>query len=180
VAKEAIVAGACLINDISALRFDCDMARVVASSRLPVVLMHMKGTPKNMQEGPFYSELIIEIAEFFQERMEYAVSSGIAKDCIILDPGIGFGKTFDHNLQIINRLKEFAYLGRPMLLGTSRKAFIGGVIGKGTDQRELGTAATVAIGVYNGARIVRVHDVAVAKQIVAMVDAIKNETIERS
>jgi dihydropteroate synthase len=178
VAREAITAGAGLINDISALRFDPDMTGVVASSKLPVILMHMKGTPEDMQKNPFYSEIITEIVRFFHERIEHAVSSKIPKDRIILDPGIGFGKTFDHNLQIINRLKDFVHLGRPILLGTSRKAFIGKIVGQEMDQRELGTAATVAIGVYNGAKIIRVHDVAVAKQIIAMADAIKYETTE--
>jgi dihydropteroate synthase len=180
VAEAAVRAGSRLINDISGLRFDPSMARVAAESNFPVILMHMKGTPQNMQETPFYTDLIPEIAEFFKERIDYAVSSGIVRERIILDPGIGFGKTFDHNLQIINRLKDFAYIGRPILLGTSRKAFIGKVLGKDADQREIGTAATAAIGIYNGARIVRVHDVAIAKQITVTVDAIKNEAAERS
>jgi dihydropteroate synthase len=178
VAETAIKAGCRLINDISGLRFDPRMAEVAAESGLPVVLMHMQGTPKNMQKNPFYTDLMAEIIEFFEERIDYAVSSGILRERIILDPGIGFGKSFDHNLQIINRLKDFARLDRPILLGTSRKAFIGKILGKDIDQREIGTAATVAIGIYNGARIVRVHDVAIAKQIAVMVDAIKNEAAE--
>lgn len=181
VARQAVAAGAALINDISALRFDEEMAATVAELDVPVVLMHMKGTPRNMQVDPTYSNLMDEVKAFFEERMQYAVARGIPENHIILDPGIGFGKTFDHNVQILHRLKELTSLGRPVLIGTSRKAFLGKITGvTQADQRDIGTAASLAIGVYNGARIVRVHNVEVARQTVAVVEAIKHETVDPS
>ena len=128
VALEAVRAGADVVNDISSLRFDSNMGHTVASLGVPVVLMHMRGTPKDMQSNLVYKNLIEEIKEFFLERISYAASCGILKERIILDPGIGFGKSFDHNLEILNRIKEFTLLGRPVLIGTSRKAFIGNII----------------------------------------------------
>lgn len=181
VAREAVRAGARLINDISAMRFDENMGVVTAELDVPVVLMHMKGSPRTMQIKPYYRDVMAEIKEFFQERMDYAVSCGIARDHVILDPGIGFGKTFDHNLQILHRFSDFLTLDRPLLLGTSRKAFIGKITGKEQAlERDIGTAATVAIGVYNGARIIRTHNVEIARQTVAVVDAIKQETTDHS
>jgi len=173
VAEAALDAGASIVNDISALRFDPGLARVAAEREVPVILMHMQGEPGNMQVHPHYEDVIGDIRTFFLERMEYAVRQGIPEDRIVLDPGIGFGKTVNHNLEIIRRMGEFLPLGRPLLLGSSRKSFIGKILNRDADDREIGTNATVAIGVYNGAGIVRVHDVASAKETVLMVEAIK-------
>ncbi|MBF0495827.1 MAG: dihydropteroate synthase [Deltaproteobacteria bacterium] len=173
VARQALDAGAALINDISALLFDPAMGPLVASYGVPLVLMHMKGTPKTMQVSPDYDALIPEITKFLIEAMDRAMAYGIERRKIIIDPGLGFGKQVEHNLAILNKLSHFKILGRPILLGASRKAFIGKVLGLDVNQREEGTSATVAIGVYNGANIVRVHNVLNARRTVDMVEAIK-------
>jgi dihydropteroate synthase len=172
VASRALDAGASMVNDVSALRFDPDMVRVVAERKVPVVLMHMKGTPKDMQLDPRYEDLISEILEFLEERVHFAESNGVPPEAIIVDPGIGFGKTVEHNLSIIKHLRRFKSLGKPVLLGTSRKSFIGKVLNVGVEEREEGTAATVVAGILNGADIVRVHDVAKILPAVRMADAI--------
>jgi len=172
VARHALDVGACIVNDISALRSDPDMASVVAEARVPVVLMHMKGTPKDMQLDPRYDSLISEIISFLRARIQAAVDTGISPNQIIIDPGIGFGKTVPHNLEIIRRLREFKSLGKPILIGTSRKSFIGKVLGLPVDDRLEGTAATVAIAIANGADIVRVHNVKEMARVVRMTDAI--------
>ncbi len=178
VAREAVNAGAAVINDISALRFDPDMARVAAELKTPVALMHMKGSPKDMQVNPTYDDLMGELIAFFRERIDSAGAAGIPEDRIIIDPGVGFGKTYDHNLLIINRLGELTSLGRPVLLGTSRKTFIGKITGvEKPEQRDVGTGATTAIGVYNGARIIRAHNVSMTRQIADMADAILRERV---
>ncbi len=172
VASRALDAGASMVNDVSALRFDPDMVRVVAERKVPVVLMHMKGTPKDMQLDPRYEDLISEIMEFLEERVRFAESNGVPPELIIVDPGIGFGKTVEHNLSIIKHLRRFKSLGKPVLLGTSRKSFIGKVLNVGVEEREEGTAATVVAGILNGADIVRVHNVARILPAVRMADAI--------
>lgn len=172
-AQEAIAAGADIVNDISALRYDPEMAGVVAGAKVPLILMHMQGTPKTMQKNPRYDDLIAEICAFFHERMELAESAGVEPKNIALDPGFGFGKTVQHNLEIIRRLQEFKSLGRPILLGTSRKSTIGKVLDLSVEERLEGTAATVTAGVLNGADIVRVHDVKAMVRVVRMADAIK-------
>ena len=174
VARQALRAGASMINDISALRFDPEMASVAAKAGVPVILMHMKGTPGNMQDNPSYDNLIPEILDFLQDGIDRAVKSGITKDMIIVDPGIGFGKTFEHNLELIKELKQLAALERPILLGTSRKAFIGHILGNDPDRRDNGTMATVSVGVLNGAHIVRVHNLKKAFETVKVLDAIGN------
>lgn len=173
VAREALKAGASMINDISALRFDPQMAGVAAKAGVPVILMHMKGTPETMQSNPTYEALIPEILDFLRDAMDRATNAGIRRDLILVDPGIGFGKTFDDNLKIIRDLSQFASLGRPILLGTSNKAFIGHILNKELQERDIGTMATVAVGVLNGAHLVRVHDVKKAVETVKMVDAVK-------
>ena len=173
VAGEALRAGASMINDTSALRSDPEMTSLAAKTQVPVILMHTRGTPENMQEKPLYGDLIQEIIDSLRDSMEKAVQMGIRKEMIILDPGIGFGKTFDHNLEIIRELNRFDCLGRPILLGSSRKAFIGRILGKPALERDTGTMATLAVGVMNGAHIVRVHDVKKAVETVRVVDAIK-------
>ena len=173
VAQEALKAGASMINDISALRFDPDMASIAAEAGVPLILMHMKGMPENMQKNPTYGDLIPEIFDFLEDAIERSVSAGIKRDLIIVDPGIGFGKTFDHNLTIIKELSRFEALERPVLLGTSNKAFIGHILGKEVYERDTGTMATIAYGVINGARIVRVHNVRKAVETVRMIEAIR-------
>lgn len=173
VAREAIKAGAVIINDISALRFDPDMASLAASNDVPLVLMHMKGTPENMQENPVYSDVIAEIVGFLDSALEAAVKAGVKEEMIILDPGIGFGKTLNHNLQIIRGLNRFLGAGRPIMLGVSNKAFLGHILDAGPQQRDVGTMAAIACGLINGANIVRVHNVKMAVDTVRVVDAIK-------
>jgi len=172
VARKALNAGASIINDISALRFDPEMVDVAAEAKVPVIIMHMKGTPGDMQDNPKYTDLMGEITAFFHGIMEKAEKGGIARDMLIFDPGIGFGKSFDHNLEIIKDLKKLSILDRPILLGTSRKAFIGNILDKDPEERDTGTMATVSAGIMNGAHIVRVHNIKMAKETVRIVDAI--------
>jgi len=173
VAEQALEAGANLVNDISALRFDDRMKAVVAKYEVPVVLMHMRGTPQTMQQNPTYEDPVKEIIAFLHERIEVATAAGISREKIIIDPGIGFGKLGRHNLEILKRLAEFRVLGRPILVGTSRKAFIGQILKTDVSQRLEGTIASVIISVMNGADIVRVHDVKPVKRAIGIADAIK-------
>jgi len=174
VAKRALDAGASMVNDISGLRFDPEMAGVVAEYRAPVVVMHIRGTPKNMQVNPEYEALIPEIIDYLRISMRLAVDAGVGEDMIIIDPGIGFGKTFEHNLQILKNLHEFTLLEKPLLIGPSRKAFIGNILGNASPSERLeGTAAAVAISIMNGAHIVRVHDVKEMAKVAKVADAIK-------
>jgi len=178
VAERALGAGASLVNDISGLRFDPDMPRVIAQFKVPVAIMHLKGTPKNMQDNPEYTALIPEIMDYFRAGIQFAVNSGIAEDMIILDPGIGFGKTIEHNLEIINNLDQFSVLKRPLLIGPSRKAFLGKILGGLPPQERLeGTAASVAISIIKGAHLVRVHDVKEMTRVAKVADAIKQQRI---
>ena len=172
VAKEALKAGASIINDISGLRFDPMMAKIAAEAGCPVIIMHMKGTPRDMQRRPAYKDVVKEITAFFKERIAFAVKNGIKRNKIIIDPGIGFGKTVRHNLEIIKRLKEFRKLGVPILIGPSRKSFIGRILNEPVDKRLEGTAAVVAISIANGANIVRVHDVKAMADVAKITDAI--------
>lgn len=173
-ARAALEAGASMINDISGLRFDPEMAGVAAKYGAPVVLMHIKGKPKDMQENPVYEALIPEIMDYLRESINIAVKAGVSEDRLILDPGIGFGKTFDHNLQILQNLKEFTLLNKPLAVGVSRKAFIGKILGGlPASERLEGTASAVAIAIFNGANIVRVHDVKEMSRVAKVADAIK-------
>ncbi len=174
VAREAIQAGAQMINDISGLHLDPDLAEVAAKEGVPISLMHMRGTPETMQSNIHYESLFSEILRSLGESVERAERAGVDPEQIIVDPGIGFGKTKEHNLLILRQLSEFRILGKPLLLGTSRKSFIGKVLGTDevTDRLE-GTLASVAIGVFNGAHIVRCHDVREATRAVALADAIR-------
>jgi dihydropteroate synthase len=178
VAREALRCGASMVNDISALRSDPEMAAVVAEAEVPVILMHMKGTPADMQVHPTYEDVALEIITFLKKAMDEAVSSGVRRDLIIVDPGIGFGKTFDHNLEILRELGRFGSLDAPILVGSSRKAFIGQILDKKVSERDTGTMATVAAAVMNGAHIVRVHNVKQAVETVKVIDAIKRGKIE--
>ncbi len=172
VAKAALDAGAALVNDISALGFDPGMARVIAEYQVPVILMHIKGTPRDMQVQPTYDFLLDEIHHFFVERLALAQDQGISREKILIDPGIGFGKTMSHNLTLIKRLDYFQSLDRPIVLGTSRKSFIGRITDQEPLNRDWGTAATLAIGAAKGAHMVRVHNAGAARQVLAVVDAL--------
>jgi dihydropteroate synthase len=174
VAERAIEAGAQIINDISGLRFDPQMPAVAAQYDTPLIIMHIKGSPKTMQQDPSYEDLMGEIIDYLREGIEKAERGGVDPQQVIVDPGIGFGKRVQDNLVIINRLEALNTLGRPLLIGTSRKSFIGAVLGAEVHQRGIGTLATVAVSILKGAHIVRVHDVAPMKQTVEMVDAIIN------
>ncbi len=179
VARQALDAGAAIVNDISGLRFDPGMPEIVSRYKVPVVVMHIKGTPRDMQHNPSYTALIPEILDYFRECISIAAQAGIPEEMVILDPGIGFGKTFEHNLQIINRLSEFSILGKPLLVGPSRKAFIGKILDNAPASERLeGTAAAVTASILNGAHIVRVHDVKEMARVAKVADAIKRESAE--
>lgn len=173
VAEMAIQKGADMINDVSAGTFDKDMFSVVAKYGVPICLMHTKGTPDVMQNATNYEDLIADIYQFLYSRIEEAEKAGISRVKIIIDPGIGFGKDTQQNLQIIRELEVFKGLGCPVLLGTSRKNFIGQVTGTGITDRAFGTAATITIGVLNGAGILRVHDVKEMRDTLVMTKAIQ-------
>ena len=172
VASLCLEAGATIVNDISALRFDDAMMELVANYSAYVVLMHMKGTPQNMQDAPDYSDVVSEIEVFFEERITAAKSGGIPRKRIILDPGIGFGKTPVHNFTILSDLKRISGLGFPLLVGPSRKSFIGITLNLPENERLEGTAASVTAAVLNGAKIVRVHDVKEMKRVITITDSI--------
>ena len=172
VAQLALDAGAAIINDISAMRFDPAMGRLIAESRAGVVLMHMQGTPKTMQQYPTYEDVVAEVRVFFRERLEYAYAGGIQPEQIILDPGFGFGKNLKHNLTLLANLDALQELERPLLVGVSRKGFVGHVLGRDVEHRLAGSAGAVATAVLLGARIVRTHDVAETRDVVTMVQAI--------
>ena len=174
VAQEAIRAGAALINDISGLHFDPDLAGVAAKEKVPMILMHIRGTPETMQTEIHYDSLLSEIIQSLKESVQKAERAGVDPDQVIIDPGIGFGKTSEHNLLILKHLSEFRVLGKPLLLGTSRKSFIGKVLDtEDLSERLEGTLASIAIAVLNGAHIVRCHDVREAKKAIAVADAIR-------
>ena len=172
VARAALDAGADIVNDISGLGFDEEMPGVVASTGAGLVLMHIRGTPRTMQQNPVYRDVVREIRETFAERLAKAEKAGISPEQVVLDPGIGFGKKLQHNLEILRRLKEFRRFGRPILIGPSRKSFIGAILDLPPDQRLEGTAAAVAVGIANGADVVRVHDVREMVRVVRVADAI--------
>ncbi|MCE5229400.1 dihydropteroate synthase [bacterium] len=167
VARQAVAAGAQIINDVTALRGDPKMAGVAGETKAAVVLMHMIGTPKTMQQEPRYGDVVTEVGEFLRERMQAAEAAGIERERIALDPGIGFGKTLEHNVELFRRMGELAALGRPLLIGPSRKAFLGKLLGGAPPEERLeGTIAAVVASICAGARIVRVHDVGpVAKAV---------------
>lgn len=148
-----------MINDVSALRADTAMVEVVAEYGCPVCLMHMRGQPKTMQDDPVYDDVVDDVLTFLEERMSYAIAHGVREDQILVDPGIGFGKTLDHNLTLLRHLDRFATLGRPVVLGASRKRFLGVILGSEPAQRTIGTVATTVLGMLACAHVFRVHDV---------------------
>ena len=172
VARQALEAGAHLVNDITALRADAVMASVVARMEAGLILMHIKGTPRTMQQAPQYDDVVSEVHASLQESIRLAEEQGIAAERIIIDPGIGFGKTTAHNLELLKRLSEFRSLNKPLLIGTSRKSFIGNVLGLSISERVEGTAATVCWAIAHGADIVRVHDVKANVRAALMTDAL--------
>lgn len=173
VARRAVEAGAAMINDISALTFDPDMAPLAAALSVPVVLMHIKGTPRDMQKDPHYTDLIGEVRSALGQAIRHAVAAGIDPERIIIDPGIGFGKTAEDNLTLIGHVDDFFELGRPVLIGASRKSFIGVLTGKPVQERLSGSIGAASAAALLGAHIVRVHDVAETRDALTVVDAIK-------
>ncbi|MBW1925813.1 MAG: dihydropteroate synthase [Deltaproteobacteria bacterium] len=177
-AEAALSEGADIINDISALRFDPRMADVASALEAPVILMHMKGTPRYMQVNPSYEDVVGEVKLFLEKRVTWANSKGIPREKILIDPGIGFGKNFHDNLVLINHLQEFTELGVPVVVGVSRKAFLGTITGiKEAEERDVATLGAVAASSMRGADLVRVHNVALTRQVLQVVDAICRESL---
>jgi len=175
VARAALDAGASIINDISALRFDTKMIDLVVSAQVPVIIMHMLGTPRDMQINPTYHDVVAEVKQFLAERLDFAEKAGAQRSQIVVDPGIGFGKTVRHNLLLLKHLDELHQLQTPLLVGPSRKSFIGKVLGLDDPaDRVFGTAAVAAQCVAAGAQIIRVHDVKQICQVIKIIDAVRN------
>lgn len=177
VAKAALEEGASIVNDIYGFKKDARLAKLAAGYKAGVVLMHIKGTPSSMQNKPFYKDLMGEIIDFLSQSVDIAVNAGISEENIVLDPGIGFGKTIEHNLEIIRNLTELKSLGFPVLIGTSRKSFIGEILNLPVNERLYGTIASVCAAVLTGANIVRVHDVLSVRQAIKVVDRISRSTL---
>ncbi|MDK1021047.1 MAG: dihydropteroate synthase [Candidatus Hydrogenedentes bacterium] len=171
-ALEAMKFSVAMINDITALRGDPEMAGVIADAGAQCVLMHMQGMPNSMQDNPQYDDVVDDICAFFEERIAFATGEGIPENKLWLDPGFGFGKTVRHNLTLLRRLGEFKRFGLPLVIGTSNKSTIGAVLNAAVDDRMEGTAATVAVAIYNGADCVRVHDVKSMSRVARMTDAV--------
>ena len=178
VARRALDRGVEIVNDITALRGDPEMAEVVAEFEAGLVLMHMLGGPRTMQDRPSYEDVVGEVEEFFEERIEAALAAGIERDCLCLDPGIGFGKRLEDNLALIAACRRFRRLGAPVLLGMSRKSFIGELLDTPIDERLEGSLAAAVAGVLHGADIVRVHDVAETRKALAVADALKGRLFD--
>jgi len=181
VMRKAFDAGACLVNDVSALQFDNESAHIVASSGVDVCLMHMQGTPETMQKQPEYSNVLAEVVSFFEQRIEACLAAGIQSSSIILDPGIGFGKRLEDNLQLIANLNTIKQtFDMPILLGTSRKSFLGVITGADVLEREIETAVSSAIGVFCGADMIRVHDCAAHRKTILMASQLTDYKSERA
>jgi dihydropteroate synthase len=172
VARAALDAGAVMVNDVTALRGDGAMVDVVAEAGAGLVVMHMQGIPETMQQAPHYDDVVGDVAQFLAERSRFAMDHGVERDRIVLDPGIGFGKTLTHNLDLLANLHAFTELGFPLLVGPSRKGFIGQLTHQSVDARAWGTAAVIALAVQQGARILRVHDVGPMRDVVSVADAV--------
>jgi dihydropteroate synthase len=171
VAAEALDAGATLVNDVTALRADPDMAGLVAERGVQCCLMHMLGEPRTMQEDPRYDDVVSDVKAFLEDRMAFAVAAGVPEERILVDPGIGFGKTAEHNLELLARLHELVALGRPVVIGTSRKSFLGRITGRSVDDRLAATIATNVLAYERGARVFRVHDVAPVRDALMIASA---------
>ena len=172
VAAAALDAGAEIVNDVSALRSDPQLAALCAERECGVVLMHMLGTPRTMQEDPSYDDVVDDVKAFLAERIQFAVDSGVSEERIWVDPGIGFGKTLEHNLELLRRLGELRELGRPICVGTSRKTFIGKITGRDAQDRLGGTVASNVLALANGAEVFRVHDVREVREALEVAEAI--------
>jgi dihydropteroate synthase len=172
VAEVALDAGAKIVNDVTALRSDPAMAGLCAARDCFVVLMHMRGTPRTMQENPTYADVVEDVKAFLAQRIELAIGEGVAEERIWVDPGIGFGKTVRHNLELLNRLRELRELGRPIVIGTSRKRFIGTITGREVDDRLGGTIATNVLAMQAGADVLRVHDVREVREAMVVAEAV--------
>ncbi len=179
VAKAALDNGAAIVNDITGLRGQ-RMAKLIAGYKAGVVIMHMKGNPRTMQKNPEYGSLIDEIIKFLDEAINRAADAGIGKERIIIDPGLGFGKTAGHNLEILNKLKDFKVLGRPVLAGPSRKSFIGNILNAGPQERVFGTVAACVLAANNGAKVLRVHDVKEVRQALSVCENINGNKYARN
>jgi dihydropteroate synthase len=173
VAQRALEAGADMINDISALRFDPEMISVVAREQVPVVLMHMQGTPRTMQAEPRYDDVVREVRDFLAAQLYKALDEGIAQQAVVIDPGIGFGKTLEHNLALLRGLPALAALGQPVLVGASRKAFVGKILDLDPEERLEGSLAAAVAAILNGANILRVHDVRETVRAARVADALR-------
>jgi len=178
VAHAALDAGASLVNDVTALRGDPAMVDMIARTEAGIVLMHMHGTPRTMQQAPRYDDVVGEISDFFEERIGFALAHGIAQRQIILDPGIGFGKLQEHNLVLLARLREFLRFDCPLMVGVSQKSFLGQLVNRPVQERQWATAAAVAMAVDRGAGIIRVHEVKAMRDVVRVASAISQQTIE--
>ena len=171
VAEAALDAGATYVNDVSALRHDPEMAALVADRGVDCCLMHMLGEPRTMQQDPRYDDVVDDVRAFLEQRLAAAVAAGVAEERVQLDPGIGFGKTLEHNLELLRRLDELAAIGRPIVVGTSRKSFLGRITGRDVTERVPATVATTVIAYERGARVFRVHDVAATADALAVAAA---------
>ena len=173
VARRALAAGAAIVNDVTALRGDPDMVATVAEAGCPVCLMHMLGAPKTMQNDPRYDDVVDEVLRFLEERLSFAVAQGVREEQVMLDPGIGFGKTLEHNLLLLRHLDRFVALGRPVVLGTSRKRFLGAILDAESQERLFGTVATTVMGALAGAAVFRVHDVRPNVEALRVTEAVR-------
>ncbi|OGP99359.1 MAG: dihydropteroate synthase [Deltaproteobacteria bacterium RBG_16_55_12] len=173
VARAALDEGADIVNDISALRFDPGMAPLIAAEKVPVVLMHMQGTPQTMQRRPYYQNVVEEVKEFLSGRIRFALGAGVGAERIIIDPGIGFGKELDHNLALLRGLPALASLGRPILVGPSRKSFVGKLLDVGPEERLEGSLAASVAAVLAGAHMIRTHDVKETLRAIRIADALR-------
>ena len=173
VARAALDAGASVLNDISGLTYDPNMAALAAEYRVPLILMHLPGRPRDLPAHPVYADVVADVLAFFARQIAYAESQGVCRDQLWLDPGLGFGKTAQHNLELLRRLPELKALGQPLVVGASRKKFLGKILGTDDpEDRKEGTAATVALGIAGGADMVRVHDVREMVRVAKISDAI--------
>ena len=173
VARAALDAGADVVNDISALRFDREMISLIAQEKVPAILMHMQGTPRTMQAEPRYTDVVREVRDFLAARLHEAMDAGVVPEAMVIDPGIGFGKTLEHNLQLLRGLTVLAALGQPLLVGVSRKAFIGKILDLGPHERLEGSLAATVAAALGGANLVRVHDVAETSKALKIIDALR-------
>lgn len=173
VARAAVDEGADMVNDISAMRFDPAMAPLIAAAKLPVVLMHMQGTPRTMQQSPRYQDVVEEVKEFLRSRIRFALEAGVSAERIIIDPGIGFGKELGHNLALLRGLPALASLGQPLLVGPSRKTFVGKLLDAGPEGRLEGSLAVAVAAVLAGANIIRTHDVKESRRAIRIADALR-------